>query len=208
MATIFISHSKRDIELVNSIKIILENIGHVPIIEEYIPKENQAEIPYEEIRKNVMASDYMFLFLTDNVTSTEYTKNWVIWETSLAVHDRKRLFVFERYGSPIKFPIPYFTDYAVFDPNTNDLLHIQKLMKNLDSTNSQLAGAGVGFLLGLPFGPLGMILGPIAGTLIGKNLSNKVSGKSVKCGNCKIEFQYYSSYIEYVCPACRVKNVI
>ena len=34
-------------------------------------------------------------------------------------------------------------------------------MKNLDSTNSQLAGAGVGFLLGLPFGPLGMILGPL-----------------------------------------------
>ena len=208
MATIFISHSKRDIELVNSIKIILENIGHVPIIEEYIPKENQAEIPYEEIRKNVMASDYMFLFLTDNVTSTEYTKNWVIWETSLAAHDRKRLFVFERYGSPINFPIPYFTDYAVFDPDTNDLLHIQKLMKNLDSTNSQLAGAGTGLLLGLPFGPLGIILGPIAGAIIGENLSNKVSGKSIKCDNCKIEFQYYSSYAEYMCPSCRIKSGI
>ena len=70
MATIFISHSKRDIELVNSIKIILENIGHVPIIEEYIPKENQAEIPYEEIRKNVMASDYMFLFFSTYMLDT------------------------------------------------------------------------------------------------------------------------------------------
>ena len=189
MATIFISHSKRDIELVNSIKIILENIGHVPIIEEYIPKENQAEIPYEEIRKNVMASDYMFLFLTDNVTSTEYTKNWVIWETSLAVHDRKRLFVFERYGSPIKFPIPYFTDYAVFDPNTNDLYTYTKINEKLRQYQFTTSRSwSISISTWITIWPSWDDFGPHCGTVIGKNLSNKVSGKSVKCSNCKIEF--------------------
>lgn len=63
MATIFISHSKRDEDLVTDIAKVLRNIGHTPIIEEFIPEEEKEPVPYEEIRKNVSLSQYMFLFL-------------------------------------------------------------------------------------------------------------------------------------------------
>jgi len=38
MAVIFISHSKRDEQLVRNIQTVLINVGHTPIIEEFIPE--------------------------------------------------------------------------------------------------------------------------------------------------------------------------
>lgn len=110
MATIFISHSKKDEDLVLIMKKILKNIGHTPIIEEFIPVEEREPIPYEEIRSNVEKSEFLFLFLTDNVVATPYTQNWVSYEIGLASAHSKKLFVFERIGTPIEFPIPYLTD--------------------------------------------------------------------------------------------------
>ena len=92
MVTIFISHSKKDEDLVLGIKKILENIGHTPIIEEFISKEKQQEIPYEEIRSNVNKSSFVLLFLTDSVIETEYTKSWIIYEVGVASNASIRVF--------------------------------------------------------------------------------------------------------------------
>ncbi len=203
MANIFISHSRRDEELVTAMAKVLRNIGHNPIIEEFIPEEQKEIVPYEEIRKNVGLCEYVFLFLTDNIVITEYTHNWVAFEVGLTASARKRLFVFERLGIPVPYPIPYLTDYMIFAADsTNDILDIQALSKKLNEIPKGVVGAGLGALVGLPFGPLGLILGGIGGGLLGASASEQTT--KVQCPQCGISFSYYSpQYTKFSCPACR-----
>ncbi|MDM7274698.1 MAG: hypothetical protein P3X22_001035 [Thermoprotei archaeon] len=105
MAVIFISHSKRDKWLVQIIQTLLINLGHTPIIEEFIPESRKEPIPCKEIRKNIQLSDAVFLFLTDEIVRTEYTKKWVIYEVGLASDRNIPVFVFERKGLPIPYDI-------------------------------------------------------------------------------------------------------
>lgn len=205
MANVFISHSRRDEELVAVISKALINIGHNPIVEEFIPEEKKESVPYEEIMKNVGLSNYIFLLLTDNILATGYTRNWVTFEVGLAARDRKRVFVFERTGVPIPYPIPYLTDYTVFDADsTNDILSIQGLAKKLNELPKRFVGAGAGLLVGAPFGPLGLIIGGLGGLLLGASAEEQIL--KVQCHHCKVSFNYYSAqYNVFLCPACRSK---
>lgn len=203
MVVIFISHSKRDEKLVRATKEMLINIGHSPIIEEFIPEEQKEPIPYEEIRKNVNLSSCVFLFLTDNIVKTEYTKNWVMYEVGVASDARKRLIIFEREGMPIPYPIPYLTDYMLFDPNdTVNILNIQSLAKKIGEIPRGLITGGLGALAGLPFGPLGIILGGLGGAIVGS--IGKEEMPKVTCQSCNISFNYLSPNIKsFSCPSCR-----
>ncbi len=201
MATIFISHSRKDEELVRAVKKALENVGHTPVIEELIPTEEQEAVPYEEIQTNVKESEFLFLFLTDNVVATEFTQNWVCHEAGLAAAYSKRLFVFERAGTPIKFPIPYLTDYALFDPeDPEDILGLQNLAKDLGKLRRDLLTAGGGAALGATLGPVGMVLGAVGGYLIGPKPPKPLT---VKCDHCNVGFNYYSIEKAFRCPSCR-----
>lgn len=208
VANIFISHSKRDKELVITIEKILKNIGHTPIIEEFIPEENMELIPYEEIRKNVDMSDYVFLFLTDNIIKTEFTHNWVSFEVGVAANARKRLFVFERLGVPVPYPIPYLTDYMVFaEDDINEILNIQLLSKKLKETSKTLKGAGIGALIGIPFGPLGLIVGSSIGYLCGARSQKQT--RKIYCPKCQIFFNYHSlKHTKFGCPSCRNEIIL
>lgn len=210
MVTIFISHSRKDASLVENVYGILVNIGHIPIIEEFIPETEKQPIPHDEISKNVSLSDSVFLFLTDNVLATEYTRNWVIFEVGLARQGEKRVFVFERQGIPIPYPIPYLTDYMIFDPQSiQDLLAIQKIAKELvGRIPAKLIGAGVGLLIGSVFGPIGAAFGAITGGSLGHSSDIQTEARIpvIECPreNCHIRFRYYSPNItSFKCPACR-----
>lgn len=138
MAYIFISHSKRDKKLVNNIRIIIENIGHKPIIME-MPDTIaiQKPIPYDEIRSNVQASDAVLVFITSEVVKTEYTKSWVNFEITTASAYSKPVFVFEHIEdihqlANLPYLIPYITDYMIFDKESSeDLLKAQKHVKEI-----------------------------------------------------------------------------
>lgn len=203
MSKLFISHSRRDKELVNAMAKVLRNIKHDPIIEEFIPDEDRENVPYEEIRKNVNQSDCVFLFLTDNIVLTEYTRNWVSFEVGLTASEHKRLFVFERYGVPVPYPIPYLTDYMIFDAdNTSDILDIQKIATKLNGLSKTTIGAGIGASLGFVFGPIGLILGGLGGALLGGKAEEEIS--KVKCPFCGVSYSYHSPhYTSFSCPACR-----
>lgn len=189
---------------------ILLNVGHTPIIEEFIPENEKHSTSHDEIAEKVSMSEAVFLFLTDNVVTTEYTKNWVIFEDGLARQSLKRTFVFERQGIPILYPIPYVTDYMIFDPRSiNDLLAIQKIAKDLLGKFPQgLVGAGAGALLGAVFGPVGLAIGAIGGGLLGHaaDTQTEAGTKVIVCPfeNCHARFRYYSQNIpSFQCPSCR-----
>lgn len=207
MAIIFISHSKRDEQLVQNIQIVLLNVGHTPIIEEFIPESMKELIPYEEIRKNIQQSDALFLFLTDEIVRTEYTKNWVIYEDGLASDRHIPVFVFERKGFPIHYPIPYVTDYMAFDPYTvEDILNVQKLAKDIGKIPADWITAGFGGLIGAIFGPLGIAVGAIGGWLLGPKGKPPIPGIRIKCphSSCRTEYSYWSPNItSFNCPICR-----
>ena len=202
MATIFISHSKKDEDLILVMKKTLMNMGHIPIIEEFVPVEERKSVPHEEIRSNVEKSEFLFLFLTDNVVATEYTRSWVIWESGLAAADSKKLFVFERIGTPIKLPIPYLTDYALFNPDsTGDILTLQNLTKDLGKFRRDILTTGGGVMLGSAFGPVGMAIGGILGYIVGPKQSKPLA---VKCSYCNVSFNYHSvQHRAFNCPVCR-----
>ncbi len=208
MSTVFISHSRSDVELVDAISKVLKNVGHTPIIEEFIASEEKNQPPFEEIRNNVEMSDIVFLFLTDNVVSTEYTRNWVMFEVGLTARDKKKLYVFERSGVPIKYPIPYLTDYMIFDKDsTSNILDIQALAKKTGKIHPGLIGAAGGALIGLVGGPLGILIGTIAGGAIGSGFAQEPF--KAKCENCGIEFHYHSlKYSKIKCPSCRKDMIV
>lgn len=210
MAIIFISHSKRDASLVANVHQILINVGHRPIIEEFIPETEKQPIPHDEITQNVALSHAVFLFLTDNVLATEYTRNWVVFEVGLARQGLKRVFVFERQGVPIPYPIPYVTDYMIFDPQSiQDLLAIQRIASELvGSIPAKMIGAGAGLLIGSVFGPLGAALGALAGGALGHGFDIQTEARIpvIECPheNCHLRFRYYSpNIVSFKCPACR-----
>lgn len=208
MSTIFISHSRSDAELVDAIRKVLENVDHTAIIEEFIANEDKNQPPFEEIRNRVEICDIVFLFLTDNVVSKEHTKSWVMFEVGLAAKDRKKLYVFERSGVPIEYPIPYLTDYMIFDKdNTSDILDIQTLAKKTGKIHPGILGAGGGALAGLVAGPIGILIGALAGGAIGATFAQQ--SFKTKCENCGIEFNYHSlKYSRIKCPACRKMMII
>ncbi len=158
----------------------------------------------------MFVSDAIFLFLTDNVLATDYTRSWVVFEVGLARQAAKRVFVFERQGIPIPYPIPYVTDYMIFDPQSiSDLLAIQTIAKELvGKIPAGLIGAGAGALLGAVFGPLGLAVGGITGGLLGHSADVQTEAKIplIECPyqNCNIRFRYYSPNVtSFNCPTCR-----
>lgn len=205
MAVIFISHSKRDEQLVQNIQTVLINLGHTPIIEEFISESMKEPIPSEEIRKNVQLSNAVFLFLTDEVVRTKYTENWVSCEDSLALDRHIPVFVFERKGFPIHYPIPYVTDYMLFDPYAiEDILNIQKLAKEIGKIPPNWITAGFGALVGAIFGPLGIAIGGLGGLLVGPKGEPPIPNIRIKCQNCRTEYNYWSPNItRFSCPSCR-----
>lgn len=205
MASVFISHSKRDKTLVKRIHTLLDNIGYTAIIEEFIPPEKKQPIPYIEITNNVRVSSFLFLFLTDNIVLTEYTKAWVMFEVSQAASLNKRLFVFERKGTPIPYPIPYLTDYMIFDETTESYFSIQSIAKEArPRIPPNWVTAGLGALLGLPFGPLGLVVGGLGGLILGPRDAEAANIPRVNCPHCRIPFNYYSPNIRaFACPSCR-----
>lgn len=184
---------------------VLINLGHTPIIEEFIPEELKEPIPYEEIRKNIQLSNAVFLFLTDEIVRTEYTRNWVIYEVGLASERQIPLFVFERKGFPIPYPIPYVTDFMLFDPHSiDDLLDIQKLASGMGKIPPNFLTAGFGALIGAAFGPLGIALGGLGGLIFGPKRKPPIPGIQIQCYYCNTIINYWSpNIVNFNCPICR-----
>jgi hypothetical protein len=58
-----------------------------------------------------------------NRISSSYTHNWVSFEVGVAAGCGKPIWVFEEFGSSIRYPVPLVTDYAQYTPGSID--HLQ-----------------------------------------------------------------------------------
>lgn len=216
MINIFISHSKKDAELVRIIDLNLRAVGITPLFMEFTP---ESEPPYAKIEENVKNSDAVFLFLTQNVLSSIYTQNWISFEVGLAKNTNKPLFLVEDGNNTVHFPVPYVSSYILYEPQKiEDWKTIQQILLNLKQiieNNKLLAGLTVGgVVLGtllnekdrlsgaLTGGFVGLVLG---GILTSLNQATKVHTIKISCPKCKLPFDYYSNFRKFPCPSCRTE---
>lgn len=215
MVYVFISHSKKDVDLVRTIDLNFRSVGIAPLFMEFTP---ESEPPYEKIEENINISDAVFLFLTQNVKSSDHTQNWVSFEIGLAKKSNKPLFVVEDVNNKVHFPVPYLTDYILYEPTEiGDWQTIQKILQKIKQTienNKLLIGLTVG---GAVLGGLlskGRVSGVLAGGFVGLALggilialNEAASADSIKteCPRCSITFNFYSRFKSFPCPSCRIE---
>ena len=203
MADIFISHSRKDAEAINAFCQVFARTTIRAVFEEF---ENYVVPPWVKIKNDVQRSSAVFLLLSPYLSETAYTQNWVSYEVGLASALNRPVWVYERWQNPAHFPVPYLTDYVVYDPQSREHLDaVIRLVESYDPGPS-LAGLVLGALIG---GAISGGAAAAAGALIGgagaAALQRRASGSSVRCPhqNCGIQFRIYNQISQLQCPACR-----
>ena len=126
MATIFISHSRRDNDL-------------APWFDRVFARENvealQFEFEFEALRENptdnltqlLRASSALFVLNTPEIarTGTLHTGNWISAEVGMARALGKPIWVFERVSNHAEFPVPYVDHYVRLSTNNDDMSFFQ-----------------------------------------------------------------------------------
>ena len=126
--SVFVSHSKHDRNLINYFYNIFAHIGLCGIFFEWQRlNPNYAGLT---ISNCIRHSDVVavFVLMGKNLErpptrTAEYTHNWVSFEVGAASGCGKAIWVFEEYGSFIRYPIPLVTDYAQY--TLENLQHLQ-----------------------------------------------------------------------------------
>ena len=190
---------------------MLTNIGVEPVVMEYAPQGEESVPDWMRIREAVSGSNRLLLFKTDNAIGTEWTRSWISFEVGLAANAGKPLFVFERRGPSIKFPIPYLTDYMIFEPDqVADFLKVQKVVKQWKE--------GEVYALGEPeeIKPEGNLLLSLLAVFAPEVLVARilVAGAAaaamalygpifIKCARCGTSYRYYAGVLDkFQCPVC------
>ena len=112
MPQIFVSHSQYDKDIRASFDMVFARTGVKSICMKF---ERIYPPAWQEIKNQITASEAVFLLLGPNIRSSIHTQNWVAFEVGLACAFGKEVWVFEQYDSYIEFPIPYLTDYLLYN---------------------------------------------------------------------------------------------
>jgi len=127
MPNIFLTHSQYDTTLPN---IFDKAAGMTDISLLHVEWEQLITPPWKFVRDKLKNSEAIFILKGSNIARSLYTSNWVSYELGLAAHSSKNIgegemdvWVFESVESPVFFPIPFLTDYVIYDPN--DTYHLQ-----------------------------------------------------------------------------------
>lgn len=180
MAQIFVSHSQYDKEIRASFDTVFARTGVKSVCMEF---EQIYPPAWQKIKNEIKASETVFILLGPNVRSSSYTQNWIAFEAGLACAFEKEVWVFEQAGAYIEFPIPYLTDYMIYnleDPN------------HFDYVRDIIEGYGQPLYI-LPLG------------VDHRTKRNIPTGKLVTCQhiNCGSKYLLHTDVESYNCPSCR-----
>lgn len=208
--TIFISHSKRDADLVMRVKKSLNLLDEAftPVVYEDLPISQKKGPDWDNIDRLVKAADMLLLFHTSNVEATKHTQAWVGHEAAVASAHAKGLVVFQILGKPPTMPLTYWTDLVVIDPERPDsILQVQDVVRRSYGTwrHSKfirgLGGAGAGSILG----PVGALAGAILGIFY-KPKHPLDAVPKLRCNGCKVAYRYWvKADSPTYCPHCLTK---
>ena len=181
MPQIFVSHSRFDTGIRKEFsEVFAVAKGAYPT---YMEFEKFHPPAWQKIRDEVSSSQALFVLLGPNIRRTIHTQNWVAFEVGLACAFGKEVWVFEQSGSNIDFPIPYLTDYMIY--NLEDKKHFKYVRKIIK-----------GYGKPIPILPLG----------VDHRTKRAIpTGVLVTCpyGNCRSSYLSHTDVKSFSCPSCR-----
>ncbi|MCZ7616566.1 MAG: toll/interleukin-1 receptor domain-containing protein [Ignavibacteriaceae bacterium] len=208
MAQIFISHSKKDKDIIHFFLEAFAGTKVKPQFEEF-EKEVPTGINAQKIEKDMQASNAVFVLLSENVEIIRYTRDWVIWEYGTAKN--KDIWIFEPLESlsKISVVVPRFNHYALFQLTEEWRKYLRDIIESYDDSHvlptlSATTGGGAllnekdrltGSVIGFGFG---------VGTLLLKALLKPAFGIEVKCWKCNSNYKIHN-YGNFRCAICNAQ---
>jgi len=127
--SVFVSHSRHDKQIVDYFTNIFAHIGlHAQF---YEWQRKYTGYAGQEITDHICNPDTVavFVLLGKNLESPPepsraYTHNWVSFEVGIASGVGRPIWVFEEFGSLIRYPVPFVTDYAQY--TIKSVQHLQE----------------------------------------------------------------------------------
>lgn len=201
----FLSHSRKDEKIVNSIYKICQKAKIKPNIAEFEEIE-RGKLGAKEIRDMIEKSEFFFLFLSENVVNakdyakTIYTQNWVNFELGCAYAQKKvkknSIYVFEPF-TQLPFPIPYLDYYVLLDPNFDPHWdYVEQLL-----SEEREFGDMVGSIAYYPLVRIVMTVYRLKGQPIERPSEQR--GYRIHHKECGVKYTLLSKPEQWLCPKCR-----
>lgn len=201
MASIFISHSRHDRQIIQDFQQVFAVTPVQALLMEF---EEYQPPPWREIRQKVVGASAVFLLLGPGLRGSPYTQNWVAWEVGVAAALGKPTWVYEQVGNHVDFPVPYCTDYVLYQPGRReDLGYIRQVVEAYDP-GPQFGAAFLGALLGAALGgPGGAAWGGLGGAALGARRPPEPPQIACPHPTCGIGFRAHTAWPSFPCPSCR-----
>lgn len=130
MVSVFVSHSKYDSHLRKFFAEIFADIGLRSTFMEFkdLTGKYAGDVISKTIRAGLLSghdTNSVFVLLGENLVNPpnpEFTHNWVTFEAGAAAGCFKRVWVFEEFNKFINFPIPFVSDYVLYNLDNEEHL--------------------------------------------------------------------------------------
>jgi hypothetical protein len=203
MDTVFITHSRHDEPILSHIDQLVREAEVDPIFYQY-DFNNTSETACGQILRAITGSKALFVMLSNNLSSSVHTQNWVGMEVGIACAQGKPVYVLEELYGHIPFPIPYLTDYVPYDLGDPQLRTLISSVARAYNMGPQRTGIiGLGALGALLFGPAGLFAGAVVGAIANRPQQPPYIPLMCYHLDCKLQFRSYVWLDEMMCPGCR-----
>lgn len=180
MVQIFVSHSQYDKDIRTQFDTVFARAGVRSVCMEF---EVIYPPSWQTIKNEIGASEAVFLLLGPNIRQSVHTQNWVAFEVGLACAFGKDVWVFEQDGAYIEFPIPYLTDYMIYNLGYKD--HFNYVRRVIEG-----------------YGRIASIFPLNVDSRTKRDIPH---GIPVTCRyrNCMTSFSLHTDIESFCCPSCR-----
>lgn len=210
MAQIFVSHSQRDKDIIHFLLEAFAGTKVKPHLEE-LEKKTPSGVTAEKLSKDILASNSIFVLLSENVQQLEHTRDWINWECGTA--NNKEIWVFEPAETlgKVRVVVPRFNHYVLFEKTDEWRDYLRSIIESYDDSHvipvlsaSTAGGASIhkkdpatGALVGFAVGIAGLIL---------KDIAKPSMGIAVRCPKCSSNYNIHR-YGAFRCAVCNTDVV-
>ena len=222
---IFISHSRKDKEIVNFFGTLFGSTRVKGVFKEIEGFRSDEE--FQEIQNDIQKSTAIFILLSENVQNLKHTRDWVVWESAIASTFGKEIWIFEPMESLGKIDVifPHLGHYLIYKFDQDYQKYIRDIIESYDDADvlpAVVAGSFVGGVGGTvvealfskedKLSGIGTILGVGVVGSIARFLADpsrkRPTGILIRCSECKNKFRIHMKVPKIRCPICNAILVI
>jgi hypothetical protein len=211
MAQIFVSHSRRDKDIIHFFLEAFAGTKVKPLLEE-LEQEPPVGVTAEKIEQDIQSSNAVFLLLSENVENLKHTRDWMNWECGTAKN--KDMWVFEPFESlgRIMVVVPRLNHYVLFERSHEWRKHLRSIIQSYDDSHvipTLAATTGGGALLSEKDRGSGAAVGFAVGLagLLFHSMSRPSLGIDVRCWKCCSNYKVHR-FGNFRCVVCNADSVL